>query len=499
MAADKCDVFISYARADYKDEQNRPLPNNVISKITSAFRENNISYWIDEDGIYTGDNFAKIIAKAIKSASVFVFVSTKNSNASFWVQNEVSVAREYKKPILPIKCDESTYADSIIMYLQSLDYCDYKSHPKTAINQLVQAVKENLPAQTTHKEVNQTKGDTEYKESIIQSLSLINDQIIDISQIAVNRILESNERNIMRLHDITNEGIIRLSENETKCAEALENAVHYHLDQINNTTRDELREIVTYLQKLTAQIGYTHDEISKLHHEYAEQQKRTNALLEQLSSVYSTSAPINLLPEAETSNTLVPEKSNTDFPVIANMFLVFDIHKSMVEKIPGINRTMRRFIFTFNNRHKVPGELRLSVLSYDDNEMQAKWQHDTPINIENYDWINLDATRHMSLIDAPWKLYHKLNSEAVVSESDLPSLIIFITDGNLDYEDRYSALRSDPDYKTYKRFCISIGPDANNESEDIREFKIDNTSLLSLTLNHIMGIYLDEVSQVALN
>ena len=44
----KCDVFISYARADYKDENNNPIPDNVISKIGSAFRKNNISYWIDE-------------------------------------------------------------------------------------------------------------------------------------------------------------------------------------------------------------------------------------------------------------------------------------------------------------------------------------------------------------------------------------------------------------------------------------------------------------------
>ena len=76
MAADKYDVFISYSRADYKDDNNEPIPNNVISKITSAFKKKSISYWIDEDGIYTGDNFAPKIAEAIKDSSVFVFVST---------------------------------------------------------------------------------------------------------------------------------------------------------------------------------------------------------------------------------------------------------------------------------------------------------------------------------------------------------------------------------------------------------------------------------------
>ena len=88
------------------------------------------------------------------------------------------------------------------MYLQSLDHCDYYRNPNTAINQLVQSVKEKLPVTNPSKEGHLPKGDSAYKENVILSLSLINDQIIDISQIAVNRILESNERNIMRLHDI---------------------------------------------------------------------------------------------------------------------------------------------------------------------------------------------------------------------------------------------------------------------------------------------------------
>lgn len=64
----KYDVFISYSRADYKDENNVPIPNNVISKILSAFKKNNISYWIDESGIYTGD-----ITISQNSQSIFCF------------------------------------------------------------------------------------------------------------------------------------------------------------------------------------------------------------------------------------------------------------------------------------------------------------------------------------------------------------------------------------------------------------------------------------------
>ena len=170
MATNKYDVFISYSRIDYKDSNNEPIPNNVISKIISAFKKNHISYWIDENGIYTGDNFAPKIAEAIKNSSVFVFVSTENSNSSQWTQNEVCVAQQYKKPILPIKCDDSAYATSVIMYLAMLDYCDYKNMPDTAIQQLVDSVKEKLPHDVESNNNVRSGNDEKYKETIIASL-----------------------------------------------------------------------------------------------------------------------------------------------------------------------------------------------------------------------------------------------------------------------------------------------------------------------------------------
>lgn len=133
---EKYDVFISYSRADYQDEKKKPIPGNVISQIKEELDKESISYWIDESGISAGDQFAPIIAKAIKNSSVFVFVSTENSNKSEWTQSEISTARMYQKVIIPFKCDESAYADSVIMYLAALDMCDYKTNPKLALKRL---------------------------------------------------------------------------------------------------------------------------------------------------------------------------------------------------------------------------------------------------------------------------------------------------------------------------------------------------------------------------
>lgn len=55
------DVFISYSRKDYVDEQGNVLPDNILSKIKKALMENDISYWFDEEGICSGDEFASVL------------------------------------------------------------------------------------------------------------------------------------------------------------------------------------------------------------------------------------------------------------------------------------------------------------------------------------------------------------------------------------------------------------------------------------------------------
>lgn len=37
-----------------------------------------ITYWIDKEGIYSGDKFTEELPKIIKSASIFVYLSTAN-------------------------------------------------------------------------------------------------------------------------------------------------------------------------------------------------------------------------------------------------------------------------------------------------------------------------------------------------------------------------------------------------------------------------------------
>lgn len=144
------DVFISYSRKDYVGDDGKHIKNNIISQIKSSLSTAGISYWFDEEGIYSGDEFASIITKAIRNSSVFLFVSSKNSNASRWTSNEISAAMAFKKPIIPFRIDDSPYNDSVMMKIISLDYIECKDVSR-ATEQLIRAVRHWLP-ETTFRE-----------------------------------------------------------------------------------------------------------------------------------------------------------------------------------------------------------------------------------------------------------------------------------------------------------------------------------------------------------
>ena len=140
----KYDVFISYSRKDYVDDAGNVLPNNMLSKIRDNFKANGISYWFDEEGIYSGDEFASVLTNAIRNSRIFLFISSVNSNQSKWTSNEISTALEFKKPIIPLRLDNSPYNDSVMMKIVSFDYIECKDEEKT-ISKLLRAIKHHLP------------------------------------------------------------------------------------------------------------------------------------------------------------------------------------------------------------------------------------------------------------------------------------------------------------------------------------------------------------------
>lgn len=119
-------VFISYSKRDYMRENGKIIPGNVVDKLIKVLSSNGISYWIDRESLDPGVTYAEHIAKNIKKCDIFLFLSTENANSSQWTLREISTAIDFGKTILPVRIDHSPYADSVALYLSSVQYIDWQ-------------------------------------------------------------------------------------------------------------------------------------------------------------------------------------------------------------------------------------------------------------------------------------------------------------------------------------------------------------------------------------
>ena len=113
------DCFISYS---HKDAQ-------IAVAIQSILEQNGIRCWIDFRDATPGIDYAGSIVRAIKSATVFVLVLSKNSTSSVHVLNEVNSGVNAGVTILPFKVDKSELNDSMEYYLGRTHWMDALTPP----------------------------------------------------------------------------------------------------------------------------------------------------------------------------------------------------------------------------------------------------------------------------------------------------------------------------------------------------------------------------------
>lgn len=140
----KYDVFISYSRKDYVDEQKRVIPGNEVSKIKEALTAAGITFWFDEEGIYSGDNFVDNIVTNIESSKIFVYLSTAHSNTSSWTTKEIACADEFGKRIIPVRIDKTPYNKKVMFRIADLSYIDYADNPEKGRQELIRSIKAHL-------------------------------------------------------------------------------------------------------------------------------------------------------------------------------------------------------------------------------------------------------------------------------------------------------------------------------------------------------------------
>lgn len=157
---DKYQIFISYARADYCDQDKRVIPGNIISEIKQLLSDNNIDYWWDEK-ILGGHEYTKDIITAIDCSHIYLVVLTENSVSSDFVELEILRARKKKKKIIPVlTIPADRVPDHIDFLISHLEYIDYTKSKDDANKKLIQSIEGLLQDQSLQKELEA------YKEKI---------------------------------------------------------------------------------------------------------------------------------------------------------------------------------------------------------------------------------------------------------------------------------------------------------------------------------------------
>ena len=89
----KYDIFISYSRKD----------TEIIDRIEQELALYGISCFIDRSGINPGEDYAEVISKALFESELMLFVWSENSNQSKETANEVALAIDFEKQVVPFK------------------------------------------------------------------------------------------------------------------------------------------------------------------------------------------------------------------------------------------------------------------------------------------------------------------------------------------------------------------------------------------------------------
>lgn len=134
------DVFISYSRKD----------TNVANRICKAFDDAGITYFIDRQGIGGAYEFPAVLAEAIMSSKIFLYLASRNSYESKFTQSEITFAfnRKDKGTILPYIIDNSSMPISLEFVFSAINWRNMKEHPieTVLVNDLLRLLgKERCP------------------------------------------------------------------------------------------------------------------------------------------------------------------------------------------------------------------------------------------------------------------------------------------------------------------------------------------------------------------
>ena len=135
------DIFISYGRGN----ENSPGSKSFTIELHKILEEKGFDVWLDHQDIPHAVDFQKEINEGIKSADNFIFIISPHSVTSIFCMQEIELAVELNKriiPILHIDPEQQVLEDSLHPEIKKLNWIYFNDEEKfeTSIKQLEDAI-----------------------------------------------------------------------------------------------------------------------------------------------------------------------------------------------------------------------------------------------------------------------------------------------------------------------------------------------------------------------
>jgi predicted protein tyrosine phosphatase len=124
-------VFISYSR------QDRPF----VERLTAQLREAAVRTWTDLDDISAGQDWAQEIYRGLLEADVLIYVASKNSAHSRWMNAEFTAFLKTAKRVIPIIIDDDG-PTNLPDPLQRLQWVDFRGPFEPAVRSLLDGIRD---------------------------------------------------------------------------------------------------------------------------------------------------------------------------------------------------------------------------------------------------------------------------------------------------------------------------------------------------------------------
>ncbi len=112
------EIFISYSRKDF--DKVKAIKDEID-------RELGIDCWMDLDGIESGEQFKKVIIKAINEHDTMLFMLSANSMNSAWALDELNFAKHKGKRVVLVYIEPCEMSDDFYFDYHKYDTIDWSN------------------------------------------------------------------------------------------------------------------------------------------------------------------------------------------------------------------------------------------------------------------------------------------------------------------------------------------------------------------------------------